>query len=227
MERETALALGPAAAERRPDLYDALLVVGIFAGMGALAWAAVATPLLAPLFEIVERGHWSLLWLRPLAIWIAMGLVLMLGRTVFWLCYRPFAPASAEEAPLLTVVIPAYNEGAMVELAIRSVAAADYPHERLEIIAVDDGSTDDTWRYISRAAQCFPQLVTPVRLERNQGKRAALAEGFRRARGDIVVTVDSDSEVERQTLAAIAGPFRDPRIGAVAGKVAVHNRRAG
>ena len=227
MERDTALALAPAAAEPRSDLFDALLVIAIFAGMGMLAWGAVATPLLAPLFEIVERGHWHLLWLRPLVIWIGMGLVLMLGRTVFWLCYRPFASAGAEEAPLISVVIPAYNEGAMVEVAIASVALARYPRARLEIIAVDDGSTDDTWRYIARAAQRFPELVTPVRLERNQGKRAALAAGFRRARGDVVVTVDSDSEIEPQTLAAIAGPFRDPRIGAVAGKVAVHNRHAG
>jgi hyaluronan synthase len=226
MERETALAL-ERSAERPADLFDALLVIAIFAGMGVLAWLAVATPLLAPLFEIVERGHWHLLWLRPLAIWVGMGLVLMLGRTVFWLCYRPFAPANAGEAPMLSVIIPAYNEGAMVEVAIRSVAAADYPRERLEIIAVDDGSTDDTWRYIARAAQHLPGLVSAVRLERNQGKRAALAEGFRRARGAIVVTVDSDSEIERQTLAAIAGPFRDARVGAVAGKVAVHNRRAG
>src|SRR5262249_22061591 len=119
MERETALALPPPAAERRTDLFDALLVVAIFAAMGALAWGALATPLLAPLFEIVERGHWHLLWLRPLVIWIGMGLVLMLGRTVFWLCYRPFAPAGAEDAPMLSVVIPAYNEGAMVEAAIR------------------------------------------------------------------------------------------------------------
>jgi hyaluronan synthase len=227
MERETTLALAPAVTERRTDLFDALLVIAIFAGMASLAWAALATPLLAPLLQIVERGHWHQLWLRPLAIWVGMGLVLMLGRTVFWLCYRPFASAGLDEAPVMTVVIPAYNEGAMVEVAIRSVAAADYPRERLEIIAVDDGSTDDTWGYISRAAERFPGLVTVVRLERNQGKRAALAEGFRRARGEIVVTVDSDSEIEPQTLAAIAGPFRDPRIGAVAGKVAVHNRRAG
>jgi hyaluronan synthase len=227
MERETALAFAPAAAERPADLFDALLVIAIFAGMGMLAWAAVATPLLAPLFEIAGRGQWHLLWLRPVVIWVGMGLVLMLGRTVFWLCYRPFAPAGADEAPALTVVIPAYNEGPMVEVAIHSVAAADYPHERLEIIALDDGSTDDTWHYVARAAQRFPGLVTAVRFERNQGKRAALAEGFRRARGEIVVTVDSDSEIERRTLAAIAGPFRDPRIGAVAGKVAVHNRRAG
>ena len=225
MKRNAELALP--AVEPATDFIDALLIAGIFAGMALLAWAAWSTRLLAPLYEIAERGHWHLLWLRPMVIWIGMGLVLMLVRTVFWLRYRPFAAALADTAPYMTVVIPAYNEGAMVEVAIASVAAAQYPHERLQIIAVDDGSTDDTWRYIVRAAQRFPGLVQAVRLDKNQGKRAALAEGFRRGCGEIVVTVDSDSEIEPQTLAAIAGPFRDPRVGAVAGKVAVHNRRAG
>jgi hyaluronan synthase len=227
MKRDAELALRPVATEPAADLFDALLIGGIFAAMGALAWAALATSLLAPLFEIVERGHWHLLWLRPMVIWVGMGLLLMFVRTLFWLRYRPFAPVGAEEAPFLTVVIPAYNEGAMVAVAIASVAAADYPRDRLQIVAVDDGSTDDTWRHMCRVAARFPGLVETVRLDANQGKRAALAEGFRRARGEIVVTVDSDSEIERGTLAAIAGPFRDARVGAVAGKVAVHNRRAG
>lgn len=227
MKRDAELTLAAPAAARVPDFFDALLIAGIFLGMGFLAWLAIATRVLAPLFDIVEHGRWHLLWVRPLAIWVGMGLILMLARTVFWVFYRPFAAATLDDAPALSVVIPAYNEGAMVEMAIASVAGAIYPRERLEIIAIDDGSTDDTWRYMQRAARRFPGLVTTVRLERNQGKRAALAEGFRRARGDIVVTVDSDSEIEPQTLLAIAGPFRDARVGAVAGKVAVHNRRAG
>jgi hyaluronan synthase len=133
----------------------------------------------------------------------------------------------AEEAPLLTVIVPAYNEGAMVELAVASIAQARYPRERLEIFAIDDGSTDDTWRYIQRAARRFPGLVTALRMPTNTGKRAALVAGIRRARGEIVVTVDSDSVIERDTLLAIAGPFRDARVGAVAGKVLVYNRRTG
>jgi hyaluronan synthase len=193
--------------------------------MSALLWAALATPLLQPLFEAAEREHWSSLWVRPTVIWVTMGLLLMFARTVFWVRYRPFAPATAQEAPMLTVIIPAYNEGAMVETAIASVAMAHYPEGRLQIIAVDDGSRDDTWQHIRRAAQRFKGLVTAVRLPANQGKRAALAAGFRLAKGEIVVTVDSDSEIERGTLLAIAGPFRDPRVGAVAGKVVVRNRR--
>ena len=208
------------------DLWDYALIAAIFAGMFALAYAALATPLLQPLVDLAHRQHWSGLWVRPTIIWITMGFVLLFMRTLLWLRYRPFAPAAEEEAPMLTVIIPAYNEGAMVESSIASVATARYPRERLQIIAVDDGSRDDTWNYILHAALRYPGLVTPIRLPENCGKRAALAEGFRRATGDIIVTVDSDSIISRETLLAIAGPFRDPRVGAVAGKVAVHNRRA-
>jgi len=206
------------------DAWDRLLIAAIFGGMLGLGYAAFATPLLQPLFSLAERGEWSALWIRPTVIWIAMGLLLLLMRTLLWLRYRPFAAAALEEAPMLSVIIPAYNEGAMVEESIASVAAARYPPGRLEIIALDDGSTDDTWRYIERAARRFPELVRALRLAKNGGKRAALAEGFSQARGAILVTVDSDSLIERDTLLAIAGPFRDPRVGAVAGKVAVQNR---
>lgn len=208
------------------DNWDYLVIAAIFFGMFALAYAAFATPLLQPLYDVVRREHWTMLWVRPTVIWISMGMALLFLRTILWLMYRPFAAVPHEQAPPLTVVIPAYNEGAMVEHAIASVAAAHYPRERLQIIAVDDGSADDTWRYIRKAALRFPGLVTPVRLPANLGKRGALAEGFRRATGELIVTVDSDSLIEREALLAIAGPFRDPRVGAVAGKVAVHNRRA-
>lgn len=209
------------------DGWDYLVIAAIFASILALAWAALATPLLQPLVDVARRQHWTMLWVRPTVIWITMGMLLLILRTILWLLYRPFAAARAEEAPALTVIIPAYNESAMVEHAIVSVAAASYPGKRLQIIAVDDGSTDDTWRYIQKAALRFPDLVIPIRLPANLGKRGALAEGFRRATGEIIVTVDSDSVIERGALLAIAGPFRDPRVGAVAGKVAVHNRRAG
>jgi hyaluronan synthase len=148
-------------------------------------------------------------------------------RTIFWIVYRPAAAATRESAPSLTVIIPAYNEGAMVLQSIESVAKADYPHDRLEILVVDDGSKDDTWSYISQAAERYPGLVTALRHERNKGKREALALGFSRARGEVLVTIDSDSVIERGALLALAGPFRDPKIGAVAGRVEVYNRAHG
>ncbi|MGH8317163.1 MAG: glycosyltransferase family 2 protein [Steroidobacteraceae bacterium] len=159
--------------------------------------------------------------------WLGLGFLLIVIRTVFWILYRPAPAAARESAPSLTVIIPAYNEGAMVLQSIESAAKADYPHDRLEILVIDDGSKDDTWSYISQAAERFPELVTALRQDRNRGKREALALGFSRARGEILVTIDSDSVIERGALLALAGPFRDPKIGAVAGRVEVYNRAHG
>lgn len=209
------------------DAWDRLLIVAIFAGMIGLGVFAFRTALFDPWLAFARKGEWGALALRPAVLWVATGFLLLLMRTVLWLRYRPFAMAQMVDAPVLTVIIPAYNEGAMVEKSIESVAAADYPRDRLEIIAIDDGSKDDTWHYIARAAKRHQGLVTAIRLPENRGKRGALAEGFRRAKGEVFVTIDSDSVIEAQSLLALAGPFRDSRIGAVAGKVAVYNRRRG
>ncbi len=164
---------------------------------------------------------------RPSLLWAGMGMLMLLYRTLLWFRYRTPPVATLDDAPSLTVVIPAYNEGAMVARSIDSVATAHYPRERLEIFVIDDGSRDDTWQHIEAAAARYPGLVTCVRFPENRGKRAALEAGFRRARGDVLVTIDSDSVIEPGTLLAMAGPFRNPSVGAVAGKVSVYNRAAG
>lgn len=224
--RAVAVATTPLAPPKG-DLWDLLLVAGIFAGIGMLAWFAFHTPLFDPILSMARRGDWGALALRPTVLWVAMGFVLIVMRTLLWLWYAPASPVGDSEAPFVSVIIPAYNEGAMVEQSIESAAASDYPRGRFEILAIDDGSSDDTWRYIARAAARHPGLVTAIRLPANLGKRGALAEGFRRGRGELYVTMDSDSVVERSALRAMAGALRDPRVGAVAGKVMALNRRSG
>ena len=145
-------------------------------------------------------------------------------RTALWAIYRPY-PLSAAPLPGLTVVIPAYNEGKMVEMAINSVAQADYPRDRLEIICVDDGSTDDTWKYLDQARERLPHLIKTMRFPENRGKKAALYAGFKAARGEVLVTVDSDSVIEPEALRHLVAPLQeDATIGAVAGNVKVYNR---
>src|SRR5690348_7915384 len=191
--------------------------------LGYYQFHAIVLRILA--IAVKERGIRALAY--PSLFWLGLGFLLIVIRTIFWILYRPAAAATRESAPSLTVIIPAYNEGAMVLQSIESVAKADYPHDRLEILVVDDGSKDDTWSYISQAAERYPGLVTALRHERNKGKREALALGFSRARGEVLVTIDSDSVIERGALLALAGPFRDPKIGAVAGRVEVYNRAHG
>ncbi len=207
--------------------WDWWLAAVIAIGFGLLVYEVFQQNAFDPLILAVDEHQWMKFIVRPSILWGMMGTILLGFRTVAWLAYRPFPAASAAEAPSITVIIPAYNEGAMVRQSIESAARADYPPDRLEVLVVDDGSTDDTWTHIERAAAAFPGVVTAIRFERNRGKREALAEGFARARGEVVVTLDSDSVIEPEALLALAGPFRDPAIGAVAGKVLVYNRRAG
>jgi hyaluronan synthase len=199
------------------------LVVTACAALGYYQFHAVVMHVL----KIAETRHGIRAFAYPGLFWLGLGFLLIVVRTIFWIIYRPAAAATRDSAPSLTVIIPAYNEGAMVLQSIESAAQADYPRDRLEILVIDDGSRDDTWSYISEAVERHPGLVTALRQDRNRGKREALALGFSRARGEVLVTIDSDSVIERGALLALAGPFRDPRIGAVAGRVEVYNRSHG
>jgi len=162
--------------------------------------------------------------------WLLIGIhgAALLWRIVLAVRYRPVPPVGEEELPVCTVIVPAYNEGRQVLKTLRSIAASDYPRGKLWIVAVDDGSRDDTWEWIRQGAREFPDMVLARRQPVNRGKRWALWEGFKHARGEILVTIDGDSEVEPQTLRHLVSPFlRDERIGGVAGNVRILNRREG
>ncbi len=209
------------------NYWDWIFCLAIICGLAFLLYASVHDALFRSMWLSAEHHRWGKLVVRPSVLWVTMGFTLLVFRTIFWFRYRPFPAAAMTDAPQVTVIIPAYNEGPMVMKSIQSVATALYPHERLEIFVVDDGSTDDTWTHIQRAAARYPQMVTTFRQPKNMGKRAALAVGFERARGEVIVTLDSDSVIAPDALLAITGPFRDAKVGAVAGKVEVYNRRGG
>jgi len=199
----------------------------IIASLVVIFYGSLAGSVFQPLVHSIQKAHWSKIVLRPSALWGLTGSLFLAFRTFLWFRYRPFPSSTLKNAPSLTVIIPAYNEGKMVENAIYSVLSADYPQDRLQVLVIDDGSIDDTWHYIQKAAAEYPQMVTPLRFTKNKGKRKALEEGFHHARGEIVLTLDSDSVIEHEALLAMMGPFRDPQIGAVAGKVLVYNQNEG
>lgn len=164
-------------------------------------------------------------FLPALAAGYALAMLLFQAmRTALWAAYRPF-PLYDGPLPSVSVIVPVFNEGAMVAACLESIAAADYPPDRLEIIVIDDGSTDDTWDYIAQTARRRPHLIKTLRFLCNQGKKEALYAGFRTGRGEVLVTVDSDSVIAPDALKHLVAPLlHNPEIGAVAGNVKVYNR---
>jgi len=119
----------------------------------------------------------------------------------------------------VSVVMPVYNERENVAAAVRSIARGDYP--AIEVVVVDDGSTDDTAAIV--AGLGLPNVVL-VRIP-NGGKANALNVGIAHASFDIIVMVDGDTVLEPDSLRMLVQPFADPRVGGVAGNVKVINRR--
>jgi cellulose synthase/poly-beta-1,6-N-acetylglucosamine synthase-like glycosyltransferase len=119
----------------------------------------------------------------------------------------------------VSVIVPAFNEAANIEATVRSLWRSDYPE--VEVIVVDDGSTD-------RTADIVRDMRLPwVRLIRqfNAGKPAALNTGIRHARGRLIVLVDGDTVLARDAVGRLVQPFADPSVGAVSGNAKVANRR--
>ncbi len=172
------------------------------------------------------------LWGKELTVAFQILFVLfalaLIWRVVLFLRYRPAPLFSDEKLPTCGVIVPAYNEGRQVLNTLRSIAQSDYPERKLKIVAVDDGSKDDTWVWIQQASSEMPGRITCIRLSRNQGKRRALFAGFKHCRSDVFVTIDSDSQVTPQTLRHLVSPFiENPEVGAVAGNVRILNREEG
>jgi len=131
--------------------------------------------------------------------------------------HRPNSPTLPPVTEPVTVIVPAYNEAAGIEAAVRSIAASTHP---VEIIVVDDGSADDT-------ADIVEALGLPsVRVIRqpNGGKPTALNTGIQAASHDLIVMVDGDTVFEPDTVRALVQPFADPRVGAVSGNTKINNR---
>jgi cellulose synthase/poly-beta-1,6-N-acetylglucosamine synthase-like glycosyltransferase len=131
------------------------------------------------------------------------------------------ATRSRAHAGKTAVLVPAHNEAKGIGPAIAALLRSDLPN--MEIVVIDDGSTDAT-AIVARAAAGTDPRVRIVE-QPNAGKAVALAHAFAMTDAPVVVVVDADSIVEPQALRRLVAPLADPTVGAVAGNVKVGNRR--
>lgn len=116
--------------------------------------------------------------------------------------------------PFVSFVIPCKNEEKSIGKTVEKCFEADYPKEKLEVIVINDGSTDGTLNVLKKAQAIFPSLII-IDWKVNKGKRHGMAAGFRASKGDVVVQLDSDSYIKPNTFRSIIDLFKIPDIGSV------------
>ncbi len=168
---------------------------------------------------------------RILYTYSIVAALFLLTRYIFGAMYRP-VPINPDFTPGVTVIIPCFNEETWIERTITSCINQDYPADRLEVIVVDDCSTDRSVRKIRRTIRKLSEegerfgvskRLHYVVQEKNMGKREAMARGTKLAKHDYVVFVDSDSFLNPFAIRALVQPFQDPKMGGVSGRTDVAN----
>lgn len=145
----------------------------------------------------------------------------IVSRFAFSMLYRPSADHGLR--PRVAIVMPAFNEEDAIAASLTSLLDLDYPAELLEIVAVNDGSTDDTLPRMLAVAGGAAGRVRVIDLGRNRGKRAAMAAGIRATDAQIIAFVDSDSVLEPDAMTKLVQGFHDPSVGAICGHADVLN----
>jgi poly-beta-1,6 N-acetyl-D-glucosamine synthase len=205
---------------RRPGILASLLVVEfmVVATVVFIVWAlrspAAVQALLVRIVLVSLLIFLAILFIRYFALlWFAY-----LGHAE----RNVFGEPKVKELTPISIIIPAYNEESVIEGALASLSALDYP--QYEVVVVDDGSTDETLALASRWEGSHGNADFRVVTKRNGGKASALNTGIAVSRHPYLFCMDADSRLDPLTLRKAIQGFSDPSVGAVAGNVKVQNR---
>ena len=137
---------------------------------------------------------------------------------------RFFARKYRSFKPKVSIVVPAYNEGKNIKECLDSVYGLDYPKEKIEVMIVDDGSTDNTLKILQKYKK-NKKLNFNVLRQNHLGKVEALNLGIRKSSSEFVLTVDADTVLDKDCLAELLKPLFDRKIGATTGNNNVKNNK--
>ncbi|KML64658.1 poly-beta-1,6-N-acetyl-D-glucosamine synthase [Pectobacterium peruviense] len=155
-------------------------------------------------------------------LWITGGLYFWFHYERHWRWGEGVIPDEPTGRPLVSILIPCYNEGPNVRETIEAALAQRYTH--IEVIAVNDGSNDDTGDELNRLAEQYDKLRV-IHLAHNQGKALALQAACAAAKSDLLVCIDGDALLDPDAVAYLVNPLiNNPRVGAVTGNPRIRTR---
>lgn len=149
---------------------------------------------------------------------------------LLYVCARRFGrdrtapPQRDERLPVVTLLVAAYNEAEVIGERIENALALDYPREKLDIVVASDGSDDGTNEIVERYADRGVRLLafTPRR-----GKSTVLNDALPQSRGEVVVLSDANTMMASSAVRHLASWFQSPEVGAVTGKLELHDAATG
>ena len=171
-------------------------------------------------FEAFRWFRFGISFIFMTGILLVSARALIIGLLALAEKLRPNPADHPEYKPNVTVMIPAYNEESVIVDTVRSALASVYP--KLEILVIDDGSSDRTAELVRSNFGSDPRVR--LLLQPNRGKPAALNHALSEATGEIVVSIDADTIVDPEAVPRLVRHFVNPKVGAVAGNVKVMNR---
>ena len=208
----------------RVKFADSLPAYLAFAWDRCKPWFGLALMLFVALeVGMLRTSSLRYFWYHPLmntyGLLVSFFLLSRIGLALF---FRPPQPSSYE--PTLTVIVVCKNEEPSIYRTMECIFRSDYPIGKMQVIAVDDGSTDGTLKEMERCAGDHPSLEI-ISFPKNLGKRHGMAAAAHRAHGEVLVYIDSDSFVQLDTMREMVMGFEDPEVGAVCGHANVENAR--
>ena len=186
---------------------------------GEMPWTRLITGVGFHVWRALEQFLWAFMIAATALIVLRTIIVAVLASHHHRKFYKP------EEAPYhppLSIIIAAYNEAKVIQATLRSVVDTDYPG-MIEVVVVDDGSTDETVAEVKKSA--FTDVRIRLVQQPNRGKSSALRTGLANSRSEILVFLDADTHFDRSTLTQLVQPMIDPKVGAVSGHAKVGNLR--
>lgn len=166
-------------------------------------------------------------------IWITIffNVILVIGGYIYYLkTLKMEMKKELEEYPFVSVMVPAHNEGIVIEKTVKSLLELEYPEDKYEIIVINDNSSDNSKEILSEIQKKNPNrnliVINTDNITGGKGKSNALNIGFNKSKGKFLVIYDADNTPEKKALKyLIQTILEDEKLGAVIGKFRCRNRK--
>ncbi|GGG03818.1 glycosyltransferase family 2 protein [Paenibacillus aceti] len=175
-----------------------------------------------------------LMLIAVICIWslLLVNVVLIIAGYLYYMeNEKREVPPLPEDAPFVTLMVPAHNEGKVITQTVEALLALDYPHDRYEIIVINDNSSDNSSELLAKLQAKHKGrnliVINTDSVTGGKGKSNALNIGFKQSRGEYIAIYDADNTPEKTALRYLVAEItHDPTLGAVIGKFRTRNRNA-